>query len=293
MKRVISWVITILWIGFFYCAPCGAQAAGGEAGGAPGAVREKENASIDEKTPEEVEKLGLLSEAGDKDASYQLFQMFLHGRSVKKDKRLATEYLRQAAEQGHAIAQYELGNLYDRVKKNRKQALVWYRKAAEGGNAPAQYNIGVSYANGEGVEQDFKKALEWYKKAAERGYALAQYNLGVAYEMGEGAPKDSKTAVKWLRKAAMQGYGLAQFNLGAIYYNGEQVDKDLVAAHAWFELSLKYGAEGAEKFARQGIGHIKSTLSEDRKKDVEILYQTLSDKIERNKKKKATPAGAD
>ena len=52
-------------------------------------------------------------------------------------------------------------------------------QAAAQGNAAAQYNLGVMYANGEGVPKDDAQAVQWYRKAAEQGDAKAQYKLGV------------------------------------------------------------------------------------------------------------------
>ena len=70
------------------------------------------------------------------------------------------------------------------------------RQAAEQGEAKAQYNLGVMYAEGEGVPEDDRKAVKWYRKAAEQGNAPAQYNLGVKYAKGEGVPEDDRKAVK-------------------------------------------------------------------------------------------------
>ncbi|MBQ9771958.1 MAG: sel1 repeat family protein, partial [Lentisphaeria bacterium] len=53
----------------------------------------------------------------------------------------------------------------------------WYRKAAEQGNALAQYNLGVCYENGEGVQKDLVQAVFWFRKAADQGYAQAQEAL--------------------------------------------------------------------------------------------------------------------
>ena len=47
-------------------------------------------------------------------------------------------------------------------------------QAAEQGNATAQYNLGVMYDNGQGVRQDDAQAVQWYRKAAEQGHAKAQ-----------------------------------------------------------------------------------------------------------------------
>ena len=87
----------------------------------------------------------------------------------------------QAAEQGNAQAQFNLGLMYDQgrgVRQNHAQAVQWYRKAAEQGDAEAQLNLGNIYANGRGVRQDYAQAVQWYRKAAEQGVAAAQYKFG-------------------------------------------------------------------------------------------------------------------
>jgi hypothetical protein len=63
-----------------------------------------------------------------------------------------------------------------------------WRQAAEQGYAEAQYNLGVMYANGEGVPEDDTEAVKWYRKAAEQGLAKAQYNLGGRYDFGNAPP---------------------------------------------------------------------------------------------------------
>ena len=64
---------------------------------------------------------------------------------------------------------------------NYKKAIEWYEKAAEQGHAEAQYNLGNMYHQGDGVDVNYKKAIELYKKAAKQGDAMAQYNLGIMY----------------------------------------------------------------------------------------------------------------
>lgn len=78
-------------------------------------------------------------------------------------------------------------------------------QAAEQGNAKAQYNLGVMYAQGLGVRQDYTQAVQWYRKAAEQGDAEAQYNLGLMYYKGEGVRQDLALAQEWFGKACQNG----------------------------------------------------------------------------------------
>ena len=49
-------------------------------------------------------------------------------------------------------------------------------QAAEQGDADAQLNLGVMYANGKGVPQDFILAHMWFNLAAAQGDARARKN---------------------------------------------------------------------------------------------------------------------
>ncbi len=85
-------------------------------------------------------------------------------------------------------------------------ALREWRPLAEQGHAVAQNNLGVMYFNGQGVAQDYAEALKWYSKAAEQGHAQAQYNLGVMYANGQGVAQDKVQAHMWLNLADRQGF---------------------------------------------------------------------------------------
>ena len=44
--------------------------------------------------------------------------------------------------------------------------MKWVRKAAEQGDATAQFNLGFKYADGEGVPQDAVQAYAWFNIVA-------------------------------------------------------------------------------------------------------------------------------
>ena len=53
-----------------------------------------------------------------------------------------------------------------------KKIAEW-RAAADNGEALAQYNLGLLHDLGEGMPEDDATAVKWYTKAAEQGYAKA------------------------------------------------------------------------------------------------------------------------
>jgi len=114
---------------------------------------------------------------------------------------------------------------------------------AEQGNALAQYQLGLLYDNGQGVRKDDTQARQWYEKSAEQGYAEAQVNLGILYDYGRGVQQDFKKAVYWYRLSAKQGNHLAQRRLGLMYERGDGVQRDYIQAYMWYILGAANGSE--------------------------------------------------
>ena len=127
-------------------------------------------------------------------------------------------------------------------------ALREWQPLAEQGQALAQYQLGLLYANGQGVTKDDAKARQWYEKAAIQGHVEAQVNLGVLLMYARGGQQDYKMAVYYLRLAANQGNDLAQRRLGQMYERGEGVPQDYVRAYVWY--SLGSANEGVEAGTR-------------------------------------------
>jgi serine/threonine protein kinase len=140
----------------------------------------------------------------------------------KKEYEKASEHYLIAAEQGHAKAQFFLGEMYEHgtgVTKDVPKAVEWYHKAAEQGNADAQYTLGTKYRNGKDIAKNEAQAIEWFRKAAEQENTQAQYALGRMYEYGEGVAKDVPNAVEWYRKAADHLHGNAIAALKRLGYH--------------------------------------------------------------------------
>ncbi len=182
-------------------------------------------------------------------AQFNMGMGYANGRGVDKDERKAVEWFQKAADQGYAAAQNNLGWMYGNgigVDKDEQKAVEYYQKAADQGDATAQVNLGGMYANGRGVDKDERKAVEWYQKAADQGDATAQYNLGWRYANGRGVAKDDYKAVEWYQKAADQGYAAAQYNLGIRYENGRGIEQDERKAVTWYQKAADQGHVAAQ-----------------------------------------------
>ncbi|HEY4981320.1 MAG TPA: tetratricopeptide repeat protein [Pseudolabrys sp.] len=84
-------------------------------------------------------------------------------------------------------------------------ALRLFRPLADQGVAIAQNNLGVLYEKGQGVSQNYAEAAKWYRLAADQGAAVAQYNLGIMYATGHGLQRNYISAYMWLNLSAAQG----------------------------------------------------------------------------------------
>jgi TPR repeat protein len=118
-----------------------------------------------------------------------------------------------------------------------------WKPLAEQGHAIAQFILGVMYEGGQGVPQDYKTVVKWYSLAAEQGIAIAQLKLGLMHHNGQGVPQDYKTAVMWWKLAAEQGNAGAQVKLGGMHGLGKGVLKDYVYAHMWANIAASNGDE--------------------------------------------------
>lgn len=94
----------------------------------------------------------------------------------RADLAAALRLYRVAAEQGHALAQVQLGLMHAFARgtpRNYVEAVRLYRLAAEQGDAFAFTLLGTMYARGLGVDADPVRADMWLSLAADRAPARA------------------------------------------------------------------------------------------------------------------------
>jgi TPR repeat protein len=171
----------------------------------------------------------------------------------------ALEY-REASEQGFAISQRNLGELYlhgNGVPRNYNEAAKWILKAADQSNVDAMIDLGELYIEGKGVEQSYAEADQWFKKALNSptekdasGWAVYEAlgymsHIGDLYENSEHAPHDYARAFYWTKLAAESrahlldsgapaGGGADMCNLAVMYDLGLGVGKSPQQAEYWY-----------------------------------------------------------
>ena len=91
------------------------------------------------------------------------------------------------------------------VPQDYKTAVKLYTLPAEQGNALAQYNLGIMHNFLRDVLKDYI-ALKWYILSAEQGNTFAQYNLVRLYYLGNGVKEHMIYSHMWKILASLNGF---------------------------------------------------------------------------------------
>ena len=148
-------------------------------------------------------------------------------------------------------AAYNIGHRLFNEKKG--SAFRYLKYAAEQGHAKAQYGLGSCYKNGLGCREDLLKALYWYEKSAQQDYYRAQSETAEIYARGRGVPVDEKKALYWYERAAESGtredwcYSVVLYTCSLFYTEGRGCEVNLDKALYWQQKLLKVYMEDIKK----------------------------------------------
>ena len=149
----------------------------------------------------------------------------------------ALDAARAKAAAGDVVAQFSLGAMLYYGGADTPQGIEWIRKAAAQQYAPAEFQMGQLYDFGFGLAQSDADALGWYRKAAEHGSAPGQRAVGDFYRKGRAVAADAAEAARWYRRAADGDDLRAQYQLGQMFFDGTGVTRDYASAYVWFSLA--------------------------------------------------------
>jgi len=192
-----------------------------------------------------IKWLKMAAEQNDADAQWLLGGCYCHEYGIKEDHEQAEQLFIKSAEKGNVSALDCLGCFYSGKKLNLNKAFEYYSRAAMQGHVNSQYQLGKFYCHGVFVKEDKTQAIEWFKKSAEQGNADAQFCLGQLYVKTKG---DYKLAIKWYKLAAEQGLAKAQYTIGILYYYGSGVKRNYKQAVNWWTKSAEQGDDDAQCF---------------------------------------------
>ena len=182
-----------------------------------------------------------LASNGNAYASYELGCDEYYGNVTGKPRYgRALEYLKKAAEESHASANYMVGNIYirglvgNKSKEELEKGYKYLIRAEELGNIAAANLIGNMYYEGiYPLEKDLEKAREYYEKASDANYVFALNNLGKIEELSGNIEK----AYEYYLRSADLGESWACNKIGEAYRTGI-LEKDMYKAFDYYNKAL-------------------------------------------------------
>jgi len=165
--------------------------------------------------------------------------LMLAAAQPRPDVEQAFAEARARAAAGDPIAQFSLGALLYYGGTDTAQAVDWLRKAAAQQFAPAEFQLGQLYDFGFGVPQSDRDALGWYRRAADHGSVPAARSIGDFYKKGRTVASDLAEAARWYERAANGDDLRAQYELGQLCFDGKGVARDYPSAYLWFALAAR------------------------------------------------------
>jgi uncharacterized protein len=121
-----------------------------------------------------IEILKPLADGGDSMAQLILGDIY-ESKGVNQNYAEAVKWDRKAAEQGEKQAQYNLGQLYisgEGVQKDEAEGVKWILMAADQWHVPAIISLADMYSKGQGVKQDIAEAYFWSRISPTGHWAL-------------------------------------------------------------------------------------------------------------------------
>lgn len=167
---------------------------------------------------------------GNPETQLALGLMFYSGVQIPVNKEKGCEYIKKAAENGSAQAQYLysgiiLGTDSDKTpsKEQLLEAASWIQKAADGGFLTAVTTLANMYAEGKILQKDSKKAQHYFLKAAEMGDLQSQLTVAGIYHFSIGM--DRTTGYAWYKVAEHNGNEYAAEASAKLYEELSDEDK--------------------------------------------------------------------
>lgn len=140
--------------------------------------------------------------------------------------------------------------------RDPEEGFKWIRKAAGQGLAIAQFIAGAMYATGEGIPVekgsdpgmyvDLQRAARWFRAAARRGHPEAHWELAQLLRRTGSGVKKRKIRRKIVAetdslvlRAAELGVAGAQLEAGRMYKEGRGFDVNATKSVKWLRLAAK------------------------------------------------------
>lgn len=120
-------------------------------------------------------------------------------------ERAFEEAIRRYCRLRHDTTGLELAAFTREQASDMGEIMRMLREAADQGHAVAQFALGLMHSEGRSVKQDLAEGFEWQLKSALQDFVSAQMSVAQLFFDGRGVQRSDVEAVRWYRKAAEQG----------------------------------------------------------------------------------------
>lgn len=204
------------------------------------------------------------AEAGNPASQNKLGLVYGQGDlGITADKAKSEEWFQKAADQGLALAHFNLALLIDSreetTPEDDKRATAHIIAAAGSGVVDAQDRLGSWYRDGRHVTQDLVAASTWFRPAANAGNLTSKINLAQLLEATAREEEALKQALQLYVDAAKAGHPMAQFHLARLLVSGKLGRIDPITAHAY----LSIASEAGLAVATEALPEIKKVLNDE------------------------------
>ncbi len=172
---------------------------------------------------------------------------------------------------------YQLGMECD-LNEQYNQAFDNFKQAAELGHAEAQFMLGTYYRDGKGCAMpDRDKACEWFFKSAENGSLAGMVYAG---EICQYTYKNPQKAKEWYQKAATQNYADGVVHLAQLVFsqNKEQYAYAIDMVQEACRTHNKVAKQGLISLCNDVVDYLNSKM---KKTQDNLLKQQIMQEIKK------------
>jgi|GEM_PF-500959 len=181
------------------------------------------------------------AEQGHMESQVTLGRLYIDGKSIDKNPKLAAEYLLMATRNRQAMNKSSISNTQKTASKKIKKSKT------------SDLNKGITAYN----NNDYTSALMYWLPISYEGDSEANYRIGKMYLEQKGERKNPQKALYWFLRAAERNHLEAQTTVGSMYFDGILIEKDLQLASKWLFKSTQHEEQIAKKIKKKSNKKIK------------------------------------
>lgn len=197
---------------------------------------------------ENLQKIILGAERGQKDSIYYLGLLKLYGVGLTKNPAVALENFRKAAALGHLEAQTAAAVMLltgNGCEEDSNAALHLLKQASGKGDANAHWLWALLMLDGKDPSAvpptSYRHAALLLQEAVDKKIPQAEHYLGVMYEYGIGMTQSFTKAADLYRRATEKMYTDSMYYLALMYAYGRGVPQDFNRALPLWESAARLG----------------------------------------------------